>query len=315
MGNGIASRQNQISALNYLSAQRSLYRKAKATHALQLFLSVILICGLSIITLILKATSLLQQSDLPAVDISSFVAVVSVLVTIFEPLLLTRRANSLKQKAASVQELFDTTVLLLPWNPVAVANKPDKEDVLSWGRSLRGEKVELDRLRNWYSPRVDELPIAAARIVCQRSNLWWDAELRRLFVTLLASTTSLLFALILLSAVFEGVTLRNFFLSILFPSLPVISYTVRQWLDNQSTIKELARLKHSLNSLWDDLIHKRLDDEQLAVRSRAVQDQIFLLRKTSPLVFDWVYNLKKTKQEDGMHYAVDAMIEELQSVA
>ena len=35
------------------------------------------------------------------------------------------------------------------------------------------------KLRDWYSDIDDTAPLVLARIVCQRTNLWYDSSLRR----------------------------------------------------------------------------------------------------------------------------------------
>jgi hypothetical protein len=31
-------------------------------------------------------------------------------------------------------------------------------------------------LKDWYPVSVGQLPIHEARLICQRSNIWWDAK-------------------------------------------------------------------------------------------------------------------------------------------
>lgn len=185
MTDSFSERQNEPQKLNYLAAQRTLYKKAKSITIIQIMLSVPLIIFVSIAALILNDKDISQLIGFQQVDISWVSAFTGVVVALLDVLILTALVNNLKEKAAKIQELFDTSVLGLPWNNVATGGIPDHEDVNKYSRPIRDMPEELSKLKNWYSVKLDNLPIEASLIICQRSNLCWDSELRDYFSKLM----------------------------------------------------------------------------------------------------------------------------------
>ncbi len=60
------------------------------------------------------------------------------------------------------------------------------------------------KLRDWYSDIDDTAPLVLARIVCQRTNLWYDSSLRRSYGKLLVWFVVLVVVLLIVVA-----SLRN----------------------------------------------------------------------------------------------------------
>ena len=49
------------------------------------------------------------------------------------------------------------------------------------------------------------------------------------------------------------------------------------------------------------------------MRSRELQDAIFNHRASSPLIFDWVYNLLRRRMEEQMNAGADQLVSELRT--
>lgn len=105
-------------------------------------------------------------------------------------------------------------------------------------------------------------------------------------------------------------TLKNFFLIVLAPALPIVIFATRQWIDNKKAISQLTSLKNLVNDSWNDLLAKRESESKLVERARAVQDQIYINRKTNPLIFDRIYEKHKSRQHESMYYSIDQMIDQ-----
>jgi len=308
MANYFTERQNEPKHLDYLSAQRNLYRKAKRTTAIQILLSGPLIVCISIAVLILNNKDISQLVGFQQVDISWVSAFTGVVVALVDVLIITDIVNSLKEKAATIQELFDTSVFGLPWNNVAAGSMPDYEEVNKYSRTIRESPEEFSKLKNWYSIKLDNLPIEVSIIICQRSNLCWDSELRNYFSKLMGAIA--LFVIFFLTAIglYEGMTLKKFFLIVLAPSLPIVIFAIRNWIDNKRAISQLKSLKNIVNKSWDNLLTMRESKSKLMERARAVQDQIYINRKSNPLIFDWIYEKHRPRQHESMYYSIDQMI-------
>jgi phosphate/sulfate permease len=310
MDNNFSERQNMPQQLNYLAAQRVLYRKAKRITAIQIWLSVPVIILVSLSALALNDNDIAKLIGFKKVDISWVSAFVGVVVALLDVLIITSAIDNLKEKAAKIQEMFDTSLLNLPWNYVSIGNQPDHEDVCKYSHRIRENQEELSKLKNWYSVKLDSLPIEAISIICQRSNLCWDSELRDHFSKLMGSIAVLVVLILTLIGLYHGLTLKTFFLAVLAPALPIIIFSSRQWIENKRAISQLSTLKDLVNESWSTLLAKREDVSTLMSRARAIQDQIYINRKGNPLIFDWVYEKHKSRQHESMYYSIDQMIDE-----
>src|SRR5262245_10308223 len=103
----IAAIQNSAPQLSRLAAQRQLYATAKTVFVLQCIVG----------GAIAAATAWLGLKE-PA--LKGYIAAWGGTATLIDALLLSRRQQQLRTKAATVQEAFDCDVLQLPWNATKV---------------------------------------------------------------------------------------------------------------------------------------------------------------------------------------------------
>ena len=109
---------------------------------------------------------------------------------------------------------------------------------------------------------------------------------------------------------YQGLTLKIFFLVVMAPALPIIIFSSKQWAENKKAITELTALKNLVNEAWDNLISKRKSTTQLMNNARSIQDKMFINRKSNPLIFDWLYERNKSRQHESMFYSIDQMMEQ-----
>ena len=84
----------------------------------------------------------------------------------------------LKKLAASIQEKFDTNVLLIDWNKTLLPSKPDDGLILRYYNKYI-KKNKLDKLYGWYSNEVLPVKTNIATLLCQRTNCSYDFTLRK----------------------------------------------------------------------------------------------------------------------------------------
>jgi len=310
MVDNISIKQDRPEQLNCLAAQRQLYTIAKQLSYIQIILSVPLIIIISIAALVLNDSTLTQKIGIQQTDISWVAAFVGVTVALIDLMIITPIINGFRDKAAKIQELFDTSVFNLPWNDVAVGNKPDHEEISKYSRRIRGEQEEYNKLKCWYSDKLDGIPVSASTVICQRSNLFWDSDLRKYFSIIIGCVAFSLVFFLMVVGVYEGLTLKSFFLIVVAPALPIIVFATRQWIDNSKAISQLTALKELLSTTWLELLSGEKSDSYILERARKLQDQIYLNRKSNPLIFDWIYELRKSKQHENMFYSINQMIDE-----
>jgi hypothetical protein len=213
----------------------------------------------------------------------------------------------LKKLAASIQEKFDTTVLLIGWNKTLISNKPEDGLILRYYNKYI-KKYKIDNLYGWYSNEVLPVNTNIATLLCQRTNCSYDFTLRERYtntILLLAAST---FIILLIVAGQNGITVQNLISSVLFPSLPVFVLAYKQIHSNKEAIENLKELK--------DLIENELDKIKIidTIEShliRQIQDKIYLKRINSPLLPEWAYNFLRQNLEDEMHYSMKETVKEL----
>lgn len=294
--NDIAAMQNSEKQLQRLAAQRQLYSTAKRIFGAQLVLGgpVAVICAILALAL-------------PVVE--GYVASWGVAITLCDLFWLDPWQKRLKDQAARIQEAFDCDVLNLSWNSIKVGAKPDIELVKEQAdKYFKNTKNPLP-LSNWYPVVVGSLPMELARIVCQRSNCWWDSKQRKHYAILIVVTLAVICSVILGVGFIGGLTLERFFLVIVAPLLPAIVIGIRQYSDQMEAAERLDKLKEHADELWAAACQSHPASD-LAIKSRFLQDEIFENRRKSPFVFDWIFRRVRNSYEDQMNYSAEQLVDE-----
>ena len=283
MLNVIPELQNTESQLKRLAAQRFIYSTAKRAQIAQLVLAIPLTVFLSILGLFIS-------------NFAPWQAIYGLSVFLLEALLDHWQKEQRKQ-AAKIQELFDCETLGLDWNDLEMGSKPDVETIIEGSNNYLREKGNFNELLNWYPPVVGNLPNHLARLICQRTNLRWDFQLRRWFAQRALALSAIVILLLFIFSLWSQLSLERFVLSVLAPALPVFSWGFREYQKQNEVADDLERLKSLVEEYWNDAIKSKISVHQVEVKSRALQDEIFDLRKDSPLIFDAVYGYFRMRYE------------------
>jgi len=123
-------------------------------------------------------------------------------------------AKKVKQ-AATIQEQFDVDLFNLPWNQVLVGDRVSPELVSSAAASFKGDR---EKLKGWYAD-TGNIPYPLGVLLCQRANLVWDWRLRRQYAWIVSILTVFLFSLGIVLAIVTNLTLLDYLLALLIPSL------------------------------------------------------------------------------------------------
>jgi hypothetical protein len=213
----------------------------------------------------------------------------------------------LKKLAASIQEKFDTNVLLIDWNKTLLPSKPEDGLILRY-YNKHIKKYKVDKLYGWYSNEVAAVKTNIATLLCQRTNCSYDFTLRKRYTKtiLLLAASTFLFLLVLAGQ--NGLTVPIFISSVLFPSLPVFVLAFKQISSNNEAIEYLKELKDLIENELENIKINDTIDSQLI---RQIQDKIYLKRINSPLLPEWAYNFLRQNLEDEMHFSVKEKVKEL----
>jgi len=284
--------------LDRLAAQRYLYTKAKYILMARMILAIPIPLAWSI-----------AVAFWPSLQV--YAALWGMTVSLVDASALTALHRSWKELAAKIQEQFDCDVLQMPWADVKVGSRPDLETIAEASAKYKRTHPDDSDLKDWYPPSVREIPLSLARLVCQRSNCRWDATLRRRFTTLVAATIGALIFLVMLMSLIGGLSLEKFVLAVLAPLMPTILWGIREYREQREAADRADRLKDHVQKLWDNAVKGHLSPNQLDGESRELQNVIYDHRRSSPLIFDWIYNRLRTGQEVKMNRAAKGLVEEV----
>ncbi len=240
------------------------------------------------------------------VDTSKILSIYSIVIAFIDLLLIKDLIKKYKEKAARIQEQFDTVVLSIPHN-----NLIEKVDLEEIGRyAMKHKKIDptYSKLKNWYSTSIKEINNPIASIVCQRSNFVYDFTLRKNYNLVLSIIVGVMSLIVTILAIINESNLIDFFLTGILPVLPILMLFIQILKDNNSSNENLEKLKQAANESWDRvLINQPIDIQQT---SRNLQDKIFQNRINSPLIFEWFYKIKRKQLEEEMYYSVDRLVTE-----
>ncbi len=288
--------QNEEKNIILLAAQRQLYSEGKM---IQWYLFV-LVVPLTILVFILgKVISPLE----------TFASIWGVIITLFEVIIL-KKENSFRNRAAKIQELFDTRVLQLKWNDVVCQAKPESEDYIAKANKHLRKPQNKEKLLNWYFENTDCLSLAYSRLICQRANLFWDSSLRRRFASILLWGLIILGIGIFIIASLLKTDVPSFVFSWLVPVVPAYIWGIIQFFSQRNAANDQEFLKVHLRKTWDDALEQKIDTINLEGISRDIQTKIYMIRKDTLPIPDVLYNGFRNKDQKIMYVSADQLCTE-----
>lgn len=287
--------QNKPERLVLLRAQRLFYARAKKYQA----------C-FALLALTLPLMGVIFGASYP--EIRPYLGFGSIVVLLLEVGIVARLQKEDCKRGARVQEQFDTEVLKLDWNQLVAGRRVDVEEVRAITSTEMADS-ERKRLQNWYEVDVSRLPIELGRLICQRTNLAYDMRIRRNYVAILLWAAGAMSGALVAVGIYQGLNINDLILTLCLPVLPMVAYVLREHRKQNDTIETLTTLKSEVEKLWDKAL-SGASSEELTSCSRALQDAIYRHRASNPLVFDWLYDKLRNREEDLTHHAVEKLVRE-----
>ncbi|MBR0960888.1 S-4TM family putative pore-forming effector [Bradyrhizobium japonicum] len=295
--NNIPEVQNQEPQQRLLWARRNLYTTGKRILSAQLILTLAIPILGSILSIWLTA-------------LKPYVALVSLVIAVLDPTIFDRWQKKIRSQAARLQEQFDCAVLSLPWDEFTAGRREEYETIHQLSTSFDPHHPD-PKLLDWYPQIVGTVPLHLARIICQRTNLWYDGKLRRQYAGWALALTIALTFLLLGIAIYTGLTVESFVVSVLAPASPIIIWGLREHFRQRDTADSLDGLRHAAEALWERGRSGACAEEECTRQSRQFQDGIFERRSSSPLIFSWIYNLRRNTLEQSMNKGAEELIREI----
>lgn len=292
----IPEQQNSERSLKHIAAWSHLYGHAKVIAGWQFFLSVP--CALAMSLIGLRWT----EAKIVTTPLSLVFGWLDVLV-------LDRIQNDRKRVAAKMQEEFDCELYGLPWNEIRCSGRPETEQLNeAAARFSRGHPKPNHA--DWYPKEVGRLPLALARLICQRAAVWWDMSQRRKYAKWLLAIVSLLVLGVVGISFTTDQTVREMVLGVYVPIAPAIVWAVREYIRQNDAVSSLEKLKAKVEQLFGEGISGSRKFEELTQLSRGVQDMVFDGRSRNPLFFDFLYRRLRPEHELRMTEKAKEMADE-----
>lgn len=239
-------------------------------------------------------------------DFRAYPVLAAVCVLLLDALWLTPRQKGLRESAAKIQERFDCDVLGLEWNNIKCGNPEPCETVIEHAARYEKRAHDLSPLTDWYPKQADRLPLELARLVCQRSNCWWDACQRRRYAFFVATLLLLSCAGIVWAGLAANLSVHDTLLFIALPLLPTVRLATGQWREHRDAADRLDRLRERLDRAWKEALGNP-DPARLSATSRQLQDELFDNRKRNPPVFDALFKRLRGSLELQMNHGAAEM--------
>ena len=289
--NDIAARQNDPRIQASLRAREHVMSQAKLFQG-----------WFVVVSLVIPIVSFFAPSDS---ETKAMMALAGFIVAALDVAVFDRWMKERLKLAARLIEKFDCDVLGLSPNEF-VAGKEVAFEVISTEAGHKMKPRDEARMPNWYSVNVSGLPIHLARLVCQRSNLFWDMTQRRKYRHLLLVSVSVLLLVALVLSLAAGFKVSELVLA-LTPVAPFAIWAVRESNRHLEAINASEKFEGEVTGLLQSALGGA-SVQKLESRSRELQDGIFNRRASSPPVFDIVYNwfrpgLEKQMQDSAADWA------------
>jgi hypothetical protein len=281
--NDIKARQELPENLRFLKAQRVIYADAKKIYKWQLTITIIVVIIMNFTKLIAKQTV--------HVDLSVYIGLVSVTITLIDLLFMANYLSKFKTNGAKVQEMFDCSIYNMEWNETNCGDKPENSVIdEAQSKYILNAKAPLT---NWYHIDLDGLSHEHAVLRCQETNLEYDRKLRYHFKN---DCTILCLVVVIASfflATIIDVSLQSYLLNFIIPSLPLIVVLIKIILDNQKAAKSLEEVRKAARKL------RASGTISTKAQLRQVQDKLYCSRKDSTLIPENYYKYRRPKLEQS----------------
>lgn len=298
MPNNIPIQQNAAGFIDHIAASSEAYGWAKKLATFQ--------SGIALLAAALGPLFALAWPEQRA-----WAALFGVSVLLVDFMFLEPHINSSRECGAKIQEDFDTQLFQLPWNNTLCAQI--QQGVIATLAHKFKRKNSTERHVDWYAPCVGAVPIDYARLICQASNLQWDAALRRKYSMVFVITLVALAIGATAFALIRDMKAEEIILSIVVPLLPASIKLLRERSKHESSAKGSEHSIGKLQSIWTEAMKPSTTSPPSANESRKLQDLIYTRRASSPTVPSFFHGWFREQLEMTMVTDAQTMVTEVQA--
>ena len=293
----IIRKQEQLENIALLAAQRNLYSRAKNIIGLQMVFSVPIAFCAAVTTIVWP-------------EFKGYVALWGILIVVFDLFVFTPWVKKLRDSAARVQELFDTQVLGLDWNEISVGRRPEPELIHEEAQKHGLEEEKIADLRKWYPIIIEKVPEIFGVIISQRSNVWWDARMRKKYSLFIRIVLVCIALGLIVYGLYEKKDMFEFLAYIVAPLASTYVFGYRQMTEHSDAAERLDKLQGLSEKIWLDALAGK-EATAMKLKCRTLQDQIFDHRKKTPPIFDFLFRWFRDGNETLMNKGAETLVAEV----
>jgi SMODS-associating 4TM effector domain len=287
--NTIAQDQNSPPFLLLLKARQRVYREATGFQIVQLIATVLLpLAGAALATFV--------ASSRP------WVALYGLIVTVIDVFWIDRSQRDRSKTAAKISEKFDCGALRLPWNAFAVGKQINAETIDAAARKWSGDERKL---LDWYSDIDGTAPLGLARVVCQRTNLWYDSSLRRSYGKVLVCLVVIVVLMLVLVASLRDLPFLDL-VAVAATVSPTVIWAARERYRQLDAADSAEMIMAEAEKLLEQVRAGGCSDAECERRSREFQDAIYARRVANPLILPLIYWKKRPEMEKRMKAGIES---------
>ncbi|WP_329541946.1 S-4TM family putative pore-forming effector [Streptomyces sp. NBC_01358] len=230
---------------------------------------------------------------------SPILVAVGVAWALTSSILLSQLAKRWATEGALIQEQFDTHLYGMKWKPGRKKVEPERIHTLS----LRYGGSE-DGLRDWY-PDVSSLADPFAILICQRSNVAWDIQLRRRWKTAVEVFLATWSCGGVAVGIVQNLTVLELILRWYAPSAGLLLLAWETIRTQQSIIADRTELcsRISTELEWVSPNISKVVAGRLQLKCREIQDGIYLTRAQTAAVPQFFYKHFRPNDQSAMQSA------------
>lgn len=298
IGKHILDTQIENYQIDELLAQKNIYSNAKILQGILIFITIPLPI---ILALIIKYyPNLIEEKN--------WVFVLYLISASLIEKVLESFIDRYKKLAASIQETFDSKVLIIEENETLNTVNIDSEIIRAYSKKPRTNSDKVAKVTNWYSLNLITIQTNIASILCQRTNIYYDFSVRKRYTWAMRILVIFTFIILLIISLKNDINLKSFLIEVVIPSIPVFMFAYKEINSNTESIDNLEHLKNLIeNTLSNLTINSNVEKSLL----RKIQDRIYSNRILSPLIPDFLYYILRPKLEDEMNYSVAQKVQNL----
>lgn len=261
-------------------------------------LNVVMMTALTFLSIGLNSEELSKYFNFQQRDYSNWLAVASIIVLTIDKLIIGEKIDSTRETAAKIQEKFDRGLFDLGWNSALAGSQPRTEDIIKHGEWYLNKHTEA-KLRDWYAVENNAIPHKFQILICQNSSLYWDASLRQKINYIVVILGLLIFATALILCLAFDLSTSAIVTNLTALLGPVLDYGYKTLKENKSSLANSERLLECLEQSLT-IATQTKSDAEIYKSIEAIQDQLYVKRKSDWLIPDLFYKILRNSDENIM---------------